>query len=70
MSKTQSSLNIHPYGEIELHHQNGARALVLRKLRALGSVRQGFTWLHEEGIELPVTKSVHGQTQLEWHLPT
>ena len=29
-----------------------------------------FKWFHEEGIELPVNKSVHGKAQLVWQLPT
>jgi DNA invertase Pin-like site-specific DNA recombinase len=45
-------------------------ALVLRKFRALWSVRQVFPWWHEEGMELPVHKSVHGKAQLVWQLPT
>jgi DNA invertase Pin-like site-specific DNA recombinase len=47
-----------------------ASALVFRKFRALWSVRQVFTWFHEEGMELPVNKSVHGKAQLVWQLPT
>jgi DNA invertase Pin-like site-specific DNA recombinase len=47
-----------------------AIALVFRKCRALWSVRQVFTWFHEEGIALPVNKSSHGKTQLVWQLPT
>jgi hypothetical protein len=47
-----------------------ALALVFRKCRELWSVRQVFQWCHEEGIELPVHQSSHGQVQLVWHLPT
>jgi DNA invertase Pin-like site-specific DNA recombinase len=47
-----------------------AIALVFEKFRELWSVRQVFKWFHEEGIELPVNKSVHGKTQLVWQLPT
>jgi DNA invertase Pin-like site-specific DNA recombinase len=47
-----------------------AIALVLRKLHALWSVRQVLTWFQEEGMALPVPKSVHGQAQLVWQLPT
>jgi DNA invertase Pin-like site-specific DNA recombinase len=47
-----------------------AISLVFRKFRALWSVRQVFTWFHEEGIELPVNKSVQGTAQLVWQLPT
>jgi DNA invertase Pin-like site-specific DNA recombinase len=47
-----------------------AIALVFAKFRELWSVRQGFQWFHEEGLELPVTKSIHGKVQLGWQLPT
>jgi DNA invertase Pin-like site-specific DNA recombinase len=47
-----------------------AIALVFTKFRELWSVRQVFKWLHEEHIQLPVNKSVHGKTQLVWQLPT
>jgi DNA invertase Pin-like site-specific DNA recombinase len=47
-----------------------AIALVFEKFRELWSVRQGFTWFHEEGIELPVNKSIYGKGQLVWQLPT
>ena len=47
-----------------------ALALVLATLRALWSVRQVFTWCHEEGIELPVNQSLQGTVQLVWQLPT
>ena len=46
-----------------------AIALVFDKFRALWSVRQVFQWFHEEGIELPVNKSLHGKVQLVWQLP-
>jgi Recombinase/Recombinase zinc beta ribbon domain len=44
--------------------------LVFAKFRELWSVRQVFQWFHEEGIELPVNKSIHGKVQLVWQLPT
>ena len=47
-----------------------AIALVFAKFRELWSVRQVFKWFHEEGIELPVNKSIHGKVQLVWQLPT
>ena len=47
-----------------------AMAMVFEKFRQLWSVRQVFKWFHEEGLELPVNKSVHGKTQLVWQLPT
>jgi hypothetical protein len=47
-----------------------AIALVFRKFRKLWSGRQVCKWLHEEGIKLPVNKSVHGKMQLVWQLPT
>jgi hypothetical protein len=47
-----------------------AMALVFETFRQLWSVRQVFQWFHEEGIELPVNKSVHGKTPLVWQLPT
>ena len=60
-----TSLGKDPHGRVQ-----EAIALVLRQLRALWRVRQGFTWCHEEGMALPVHKSGHGQTQLGWPLPT
>jgi DNA invertase Pin-like site-specific DNA recombinase len=47
-----------------------AIALVFAKFRELWSVRQVFKWFHDEGIELPVNKSIHGKVQLVWQLPT
>src|SRR5499433_1623759 len=47
-----------------------AMAMVVETFRQLWSVRQVFKWFHEEGIELPVNKSVHGKTPLVWQLPT
>ena len=47
-----------------------AIALVFAKFRELWSVRQVFKWFHDEGIELPVNKSIHGRVQLVWQLPT
>ena len=54
-----------PHGRVQ-----EAIALVLRKWRALWSVRQVLTWFHEEGMALPVHKSVQGTMQLGWPLPT
>lgn len=47
-----------------------AIGLVFETFRQLWSVRQVLKWFHEEGIELPVNKSVHGKTQLVGQLPT
>jgi DNA invertase Pin-like site-specific DNA recombinase len=47
-----------------------ASALVSATLRERWSVRQVFQWCHEEGSELPVHTSLHGQVQLVWQLPT
>jgi DNA invertase Pin-like site-specific DNA recombinase len=44
--------------------------LVFRKFRETWSVRQTFTWFHEEGIELPVNKSVGGQIRIVWQRPS
>lgn len=47
-----------------------AIALVFRKLRETGSVRQTFKWFHDHGIELPVNKPRHGRMRIVWQLPT
>jgi len=33
-------------------------------------MRQTFLWFHDQGIELPVNKSVDGRTKIVWQLPT
>jgi hypothetical protein len=60
-----TSLVQDPHGRVQ-----EAIALVLRKFRALWSVRQVFQWFHEEGMALPVHKSGQGQPQRVWPLPT
>jgi hypothetical protein len=47
-----------------------AIALVFKKFRELGSIRQTYRWFHEDNIELPVNKTVAGRFQLVWQLPT
>jgi DNA invertase Pin-like site-specific DNA recombinase len=47
-----------------------AIALVFKKFRELGSIRQTHRWFHEEKLELPVNKALGGQFQLAWQLPT
>ncbi len=47
-----------------------AIALVFKKFRELGSIRQTHRWFHEEAIELPVNKALGGQFLLAWQLPT
>ena len=47
-----------------------AVALVFRKFRELWSIRQTFLWFHDEGVELPVNKSVGGTMGIVWQLPT
>jgi DNA invertase Pin-like site-specific DNA recombinase len=47
-----------------------AMALVFKKFRELGSIRQTHRWFHEEHIELPVNKALGGQFQLAWQLPS
>lgn len=46
-----------------------AIALVFKKFRELGSVRQVYRWCHEEHIELPVNQAGGGRFQLVWKLP-
>ena len=47
-----------------------AIALVLAKFRETWSIRQTFKWFHEQGIELPVNKSVGGRFEIVFQLPT
>lgn len=47
-----------------------AIALVFRKFRELGSVRQTHRWFHEEKVELPVNKARGGRWQIIWKPPT
>lgn len=47
-----------------------AIALVFKKFRELGSIRQTYRWFHEDNIELPVNKAMAGRFQLVWQLPT
>ncbi len=47
-----------------------AIALVLAKFRETWSIRQTFKWFHEQGIELPVNKSVGGRFEVVFQLPT
>lgn len=44
--------------------------LVFHQFRESWSIRQAFTWFHDEGIELPVNKSVGGRIQIVWQIPT
>ena len=46
-----------------------AMGLVFKKFRESWSIRQTFKWFHDEGVELPVNKSVEGRMQLVWQLP-
>ena len=43
---------------------------VFKKFDQLGSIRQTHRWFHEQGVELPVNKTLAGQRQLYWQLPT
>lgn len=47
-----------------------AVALVFKKFRELGSIRQTHRWFHEQNIELPVNKPLGGTFQLVWKLPS
>lgn len=47
-----------------------AMALVFKKFRDVGSIRQVHRWFHEERIELPVNKPVGGRFGLVWQPPT
>jgi len=44
--------------------------LVFQRFRETWSVRQTFTWFHDEGIDLPVNKSTGGEMRLVWRPPT
>ena len=46
-----------------------AISLVFSKFRELGSARQVWLWLCQEGIELPVIKTSVPEKRLEWVLP-
>ena len=46
-----------------------AMGLVFKKFRESWSIRQTFKWFQDEGVELPVNKSVEGHMQLVWQLP-
>jgi len=52
------------------HRVQQAVALVFQKFRELWSIRQTFLWFHDEGVELPVNKSVGGKMGIIWQLPT
>lgn len=47
-----------------------AMSLVFQQFRQTWSIRQTFKWFHDEGVELPVNKSVAGQMTLVWQLPS
>jgi len=47
-----------------------AMAMVFSRFDVLGSIRQTHRWFHDERIELPVNKAVHGHFELRWQLPT
>ena len=47
-----------------------AMAMVFSRFDVLGSIRQTHRWFHDERIELPVNKAVHGRFELRWQLPT
>ena len=44
--------------------------LVFQRFRETWSVRQTFTWFHDEGIDLPVNKATGGEMRLVWRPPT
>ena len=46
-----------------------ALMLVFKKFQELGSIRQTYGWFMENGVELPVNKSIGGQIQRVWKLP-
>lgn len=46
-----------------------AIALIFRQFRKLGSLRKTHRWMCDNGIEVPVNKSVGGQFQITWKLP-
>ena len=45
-------------------------ALIFRKFREIGSIRQTYRWFHDEQIECPVNKAMGGRFQIVWQLPT
>jgi DNA invertase Pin-like site-specific DNA recombinase len=47
-----------------------AIALVFAKFRQTWSIRQTFIWFDDEGIRLPVNKSVGGRMRIVWQPPT
>lgn len=47
-----------------------AIALVFDKFRQTWSLRQTFLWFDDEGIRLPVNKSVGGRMRIVWQQPT
>jgi len=47
-----------------------AVALVFKKFRELGSIRQTHRWFHEHQSELPVNKPLGGRFQLVWQFPS
>jgi DNA invertase Pin-like site-specific DNA recombinase len=46
-----------------------AIALVFEKFLELGSIRQAYCWFLENGIEVPINKSVGGKVVITWRLP-
>jgi DNA invertase Pin-like site-specific DNA recombinase len=44
--------------------------LVFRRFRETWSIRQTFTWFHDEAIALPVNKSVGSVLRIVWQIPT
>ena len=42
---------------------------VFKQFQELGSIRQTYGWFMENGVELPVNKSIGGQIQRVWKLP-
>jgi len=47
-----------------------AIGLVFEKFRETWSIRQTFLWFHDDGVELPVNKSVGGRVRIVWQRPT
>jgi DNA invertase Pin-like site-specific DNA recombinase len=47
-----------------------AIAMVFDKFRETWSIRQTFLWFDDEGVELPVNKSVDGRMRIVWQRPT
>lgn len=52
------------------HRVQYAIALIFRMFRKLGSLRKTYRWFRENGIEVPVNKSIGGQFQLVWKPPS